>query len=90
VLVPLFWPEIENPHGQWNRMEVLCDGDKVSIKVNGNTTLTGTNAAPQAGKIRLQTEGRGYGTRRHFRTGKLLRRMRVAPHFTRISAGVEI
>src|SRR5882762_7745243 len=43
--------EIENPHGQWNRMEVLCDGDKVRIKVNGHTTLTGTNAAPQVGKI---------------------------------------
>jgi len=49
--------EIENPHGQWNRMEVLCDGDKVRIKVNGHTTLTGTNAAPQVGKILLQTEG---------------------------------
>jgi len=38
-------------------MEVLCDGDKVRIKVNGHTTLTGTNAAPQVGKILLQTEG---------------------------------
>src|SRR6185503_20235641 len=31
--------EIEKPHGQWNRMEVLCDGDRLSIKVNGRLTL---------------------------------------------------
>ena len=49
--------EIEKPHGQWNRMEVLCDRGMVSITVNGRKTLTGTNAVPQAGKILLQTEG---------------------------------
>jgi len=49
--------EIEKPTGEWNRMEVLCDHDKVSIKVNGHTTLTGTNASPASGKILVQTEG---------------------------------
>jgi hypothetical protein len=49
--------EIEKPHGQWNRMEVLCTGDKLSIKVNGHKTLEGTNASPQAGKILVQSEG---------------------------------
>ena len=49
--------EIEKPRGEWNRMEVLCDGDKVSIKVNGHQTLEGTNAIPHAGKIVLQSEG---------------------------------
>ena len=49
--------EIESPRGEWNRMEVLCDGDKVAITVNGHKTLEGTNAIPHAGKILVQSEG---------------------------------
>jgi hypothetical protein len=49
--------EIEKPHGQWNRIEVLCDGDKLSIKVNGHLTLSGTGANPSSGKIYVQSEG---------------------------------
>ena len=49
--------EIEKPHGQWNHMVVLCDGDKVGITVNGHKTLEGTNASPRMGKILIQSEG---------------------------------
>jgi hypothetical protein len=49
--------EIENPHGQWNKLEVLCSNDVVSVSVNGHHTLTGTNATPTMGKIVLQSEG---------------------------------
>ena len=49
--------EIEKPAGEWNRMEVLSDHGKVSIKVNGHTTLTGTNASPTSGRILMQSEG---------------------------------
>lgn len=49
--------EIENPHGQWNKLEVTCDHDLISITVNGHHTLTGTNASPSMGKIVLQSEG---------------------------------
>jgi hypothetical protein len=49
--------EIEKPHGQWNRLEVLCAGDHLSITVNGHLTLSGTNATPTAGKILVQSEG---------------------------------
>ncbi|MGI8964588.1 MAG: family 16 glycoside hydrolase, partial [Limisphaerales bacterium] len=49
--------EIESPTGQWNLLEILCDGDKVEITVNGHKTLTGTNAIPQTGKILVQSEG---------------------------------
>lgn len=49
--------EIEKPRGEWNQMEVLCEGDKVAITVNGHKTLEGTNAAPHAGKILVQSEG---------------------------------
>jgi hypothetical protein len=49
--------EIEKPAGEWNGMEVLSDHGKVSIKVNGHTTLTGTNASPTSGRILMQSEG---------------------------------
>lgn len=49
--------EIEKPRGEWNRMEILCDGDAVTIWVNGHKTLSGTNSSPSAGKIVLQSEG---------------------------------
>ena len=49
--------EIEKPHGQWNRLEVLNANGKIRIKVNGHTTLEGTNAIPDSGKIVMQSEG---------------------------------
>ncbi|MDB6123798.1 MAG: hypothetical protein JWQ71_2791 [Pedosphaera sp.] len=49
--------EIEKPHGEWNTIEVICDGDKVGIKVNGHKTLAGTNSIPHSGKILVQSEG---------------------------------
>jgi hypothetical protein len=49
--------EIEKPVGEWNRMEIVCDGDKLSISVNGHKTNEGTNASPQSGRILLQSEG---------------------------------
>lgn len=49
--------EIEKPTGQWNQLEILCDGDKVAVRVNGHKTVEGTNAIPASGKILLQSEG---------------------------------
>src|SRR5882724_10505525 len=49
--------EIEKRAGHWNRLEVLCDGEDLSIKVNGHPTLAGTRASPHAGRIVLQSEG---------------------------------
>jgi hypothetical protein len=49
--------EIEKPTGEWNTMEVICDGDRVAVSVNGKQTLAGTKAIPSAGKILLQSEG---------------------------------
>jgi hypothetical protein len=49
--------EIEKPVGQWNKMEIICDGDRVGVSVNGHKTIDGTNASPQMGKILLQSEG---------------------------------
>ena len=49
--------EIENPHGEWNRMKILCERDIFGVWVNGHQTLVGSNAVPQAGKILVQSEG---------------------------------
>jgi hypothetical protein len=49
--------EIEAPTGEWNQMEITCEGKDVSIKVNGHPTLSGTRADPHAGKILVQSEG---------------------------------
>lgn len=49
--------EIENPHGEWNRVEITCAGDQVSVRVNGHPTIHGVKATPRKGKILLQSEG---------------------------------
>lgn len=48
--------EIEKPFGQWNRMDVICRGDKVTIVLNGVVVNHGYNAVPSAGKLTIQTE----------------------------------
>jgi hypothetical protein len=48
---------MENPHGEWNTLEVINEHGKVSITVNGHKTLEGTNASPASGKIMVQSEG---------------------------------
>lgn len=45
----------EKPIGEWNTMEVTCDGGRVEVKVNGRVTNIGTDASPRAGKIFLQS-----------------------------------
>ncbi len=49
--------EVEAPTGHWNRMEILCQGQDLGLKVNGHPTLSGTRASPHAGKILVQSEG---------------------------------
>ena len=46
----------DSPAGEWTRMDVICDGDRVTVKVNGTVVNSGYNAVPQAGKLTLQTE----------------------------------
>ena len=49
--------EIERPAGQWNRMEVLCAGDKITNVLNGKVVNHGTNSSHTKGKILFQSEG---------------------------------
>lgn len=47
----------EKPHGEWNTVEVVCDGGDVTNIINGHVVNHGTNATERKGKIVLQSEG---------------------------------
>jgi Domain of Unknown Function (DUF1080) len=49
--------DVEKPLGQWNRMEVVCDGDSITNIVNGHVVNVGQRSSLTKGKIQLQTEG---------------------------------
>jgi hypothetical protein len=49
--------EVENPHGEWNLLELIADGDKVTFKVNGKVVNEGSQAKPAKGRILFQSEG---------------------------------
>ncbi len=48
--------EVEKPDGEWNRMEVICDGDRITNLVNGVVVNQAFDVVPRAGKIIIQTE----------------------------------
>jgi hypothetical protein len=48
---------VENPAGEWNRMEVICDGDTIINIVNGLVVNIGTRSSQSEGKIQFQSEG---------------------------------
>lgn len=48
--------DVENPVGEWNRMEVICHGGHIQNRVNGVLVNEGFDASPSAGKILIQTE----------------------------------
>jgi hypothetical protein len=49
--------DAEKPNGQWNTIEVVCDGDKITNIVNGVVVNEGTGASVTRGRILLQSEG---------------------------------
>jgi len=49
--------DVESPFGEWTRYEVICDGDRITNKVNGVLVNKGFGAKPSAGKILVQSEG---------------------------------
>ena len=49
--------DVERPLGEWNRTEVICDGDRITAIVNGLVVNEGTAASPTEGKIQFQSEG---------------------------------
>jgi hypothetical protein len=49
--------DVESPLGDWTRVECLCEGDRITVKVNGATVNSCHGAFPSSGKILLQSEG---------------------------------
>ena len=48
--------DVESQGEEWTRLEVICDGDRITNIVNGVIVNEGYNAIPQEGKILIQTE----------------------------------
>ena len=44
------------PSGQWNNMEIRCDGEKISVKVNGKSVNEGAGARVKKGEICLRSQ----------------------------------
>ena len=49
--------DVESPLGEWTRVECICKGDTITVKVNGTTVNSCRDTVPSAGKILLQSEG---------------------------------
>jgi Domain of Unknown Function (DUF1080) len=49
--------EYENPHGQWNVLELIADGDNFKYIVNGKVANEATGCNQTRGKILFQSEG---------------------------------
>ena len=49
--------DVEKPAGDWNRMEVICDGGSITNIVNGYVVNAGTKSSLTKGKIIIQSEG---------------------------------
>lgn len=47
----------EKPAGEWNSYDIVCDGDKITLTVNGALQNEGAGAKPSSGPICLQSEG---------------------------------
>lgn len=48
--------DVDSPHGQWTRMEVICDGGRITILVNGVKVNEGFDSNPSYGKLTIQSE----------------------------------
>ena len=49
--------DVESPYGQWTRLEVIADGDRVTNIVNGKVVNEGARSSVTEGKIIVQSEG---------------------------------
>jgi len=49
--------DVQKPAGEWNRLDVYCDGDSISVVLNGVLVNAGTKSSLTEGKILFQSEG---------------------------------
>ena len=58
------YPAAERPLGEWNRMEIICEGDRIEVWVNGIRQNSATASSLEHGFIALQSEGAPIAFRR--------------------------
>lgn len=49
--------DVASPLGEWTKVECICAGDRITIKINDATVNECFDVKPAAGKILLQSEG---------------------------------
>lgn len=49
--------DVESPYGEWTRLEVIADGDRVTNVVNGTVVNRGERSSLASGRIMIQSEG---------------------------------
>ena len=49
--------DVEKKAGEWNTLECICAGDKITIILNGTVVNVGMKASHTKGKILFQSEG---------------------------------
>ena len=49
--------DVESPLGQWTRVECLCSGKKITVRVNGTTVNECHDVFPASGRVLIQSEG---------------------------------
>lgn len=55
--IPNLTDDSEKPVGEWNTMRVRCEGDNVTVWVNGDKVNEGSGCSASQGAISLQSEG---------------------------------
>jgi hypothetical protein len=49
--------DVESPYGEWTRLEVVAEGDRLTYLVNGSVVNGATASSLSEGKILIQSEG---------------------------------
>ncbi|WZO99600.1 DUF1080 domain-containing protein [Isosphaeraceae bacterium EP7] len=49
--------DVEKPTGEWNRLEVICDGGNISVILNGLLVNQASKSSHTEGKLQFQSEG---------------------------------
>jgi len=57
AIVPMQGKSVEKPSGEWNSADIVCRGDSIIVRINGELKNIATECNVQFGKIGLQSEG---------------------------------
>lgn len=49
--------DVEKPAGEWNRLEVIAEGETINVLLNGTKVNEATRCVPTRGRIQVQSEG---------------------------------